>query len=316
MSPVAAQSRSVAVVDIGSNSIKVLVAARDASGAIRELKSRTLEARISAGIGAEKPKLTEEGIRRGLGAIRELLMEAEPYRPARTVLVATSAVRDAVNGAEFCARVKAAVKLDIRILSGTEEANAIGRGLTCDRALADLHDFYLFDLGGGSLECLSFKNRIVRQALSLQLGCVRLTEKFVTDPGAPFPAAARTAVIGHVKHVLSEAEFKFDLAGAAGVAMGGTVSTARAIVGAGAGKRAEQVSPVIPVTLVERLLDHVGVLPLVDRQRVPGLPPARADVFPAALATLLALAEASGLREFRHSFHNLRWGLAAELLDA
>ncbi len=314
MKPVVKRSPAVAVIDIGSNSIKVLVAARDAAGTVRELKSRTLEARISAGISADQPKLTEEGMRRGLGAIRELLMEAEPYRPAKIALVATSAVRDAANGAEFRTRVKAAVKHDIRILSGEEEANAIGRGLTCDPALADLRDFYLFDLGGGSLECLSFKDRLVRQALSLQLGCVRLTEKFVTDPTAPFPAAARSAIADHVKQAVAEADFKFDLPGAAGVAMGGTVSTVRAIVGAGAGKRAEQVSPVIPVALLERLLKHVAVLPLADRQRVPGLPPARADVFPAALATILALAETGGLQEFRHSFHNLRWGLAAELL--
>ncbi len=308
-------SRPVAVIDIGSNSIKVLVAARDPRGNLKQLLSRTLDARISEGISAEKPKLSEDGMRRGLGAIRELLMEAEPYRPARTILVATSAVRDATNGADFRARVKSATRHDIRVLSGDEEANAIGRGLTCDPALADLRDFYLFDLGGGSLECLAFKDRKVRQALSLQLGCVRLTELFVPDTSAPFSAEARAAVKEHVRSVLAENKFRFGLAAGTGVAMGGTVSTVRGIIGAGTGKKAEQTPAIISVALLEKLLDHVAVLPLDQRQRVPGLPPPRADVFPVALTTFLALADAAGLKDFRHSFHNLRWGLAAELLE-
>ncbi len=305
---------SAAVIDIGSNSIKILVAARDARGDLKQLLSRSLDARISEGISAEKPKLTEDGMRRGLGAIRELLMEAEPYRPAKTLLVATSAVRDASNGGEFRSRVKAAVKHDIRILTGVEEANAIGRGLTCDPALADLRDFYLFDLGGGSLECLSFRGRKVQQALSLQLGCVRLTEMFVPDTSVPFTSEARAATMQHVRFALTESNFRFDLPGAAGVAMGGTVSTVRAIVGAGTGKKAEQTPAIIPVAHLAALLDHVAVLPLDQRQRVPGLPPPRADVFPAALATFLALAEAGGFTGFRHSFYNLRWGLVAEML--
>ena len=150
---------SVAVVDIGSNSIKVLVAAPAPEGGLQTLLSHTIEARISAGIAAANPQLTEEGMARGLAAIGDLLAEAAPLHPARVQLVATSAVRDAVNGAEFRARVRKQTGLEIRLLSGDEEANLIGRGLTCDPALTSLQDFYLFDLGGGSLECLRFAQR-------------------------------------------------------------------------------------------------------------------------------------------------------------
>ncbi len=144
-------SPAVAVIDIGSNSIKVLVAARNETGVVTALKSKTIDARISAGISKAKPELSEEGMARGLAAIQELLTDAAPFSPVRTVLVATSAVRDAGNGDHFRARVRAATGHDIRILTGDEEANLIGRGLTCDPALADLKDFYVFDLGGGSL---------------------------------------------------------------------------------------------------------------------------------------------------------------------
>ena len=81
-------SRSVvAVIDIGSNSIKVLVAARDGAGVVQALKSRTIDARISAGIGQSEPRLSEAGMAAGLAAIQELLADAAPFKPAKTVLV-------------------------------------------------------------------------------------------------------------------------------------------------------------------------------------------------------------------------------------
>lgn len=305
----------VAVIDIGSNSIKSLVAARAPDGQLHALKQRTLDARISAGISKDKPMLSEEGMTRGLGAIRELVEEVRERRPARIQLVATSAVRDAANGAVFRERVRKAIGQDIRVLSGDEEANYIGRGLVSDPALAELRNFYVFDLGGGSLECLAFKNRKVQQALSLQLGCVRLTEKFVKDPAAPIPTAALQELTAHVAATLKEAALRFDLPESVGIGTGGTVTTVRAILGARDQLRAEETSPAVAVDQLRELLAQIAPLSLEQRKRVPGLPAARADVFPVALATIIAVAEAGGFAGFIHSFYNLRWGLAAELLD-
>lgn len=312
--PLPPKPPSVAVIDVGSNSIKVLVATKDPLGNPRALLNKTLDARVSAGISAEQPKLSDEGMFRGLGAIRELLMDIETYRPSTVLLVATSAVRDAANGAEFVRKVKAATKHDLRILTGTEEANAIGRGLTADPALKELQDFYLFDLGGGSLECLSFEQRKVRQAISVPLGCVRLMEKFVPDPGAPFSDEAAAQVLPFVEQEIAASGFRFDLAEHVGVVTGGTMSTIRAMAGAATGKKAELAPATYSLAQVQSIYDQLRALPLEDRQRIPGLPPPRADVFPVALATILALGELAGLTEFRHSFYNLRWGLAAELL--
>ena len=125
-------SASIAVIDIGSNSIKVLLASRTPDGSLTALMMRTLEARISAGISQACPRLGEQGIVRGLAAIQSLVADTAAYAPSRTVLVATSAVRDAANRAEFCERVRTATGRDIRILSGEEEASLIGRGLLCD----------------------------------------------------------------------------------------------------------------------------------------------------------------------------------------
>ena len=90
-----------AVIDIGSNSIKVLVADRGADGTPQEVLSRTLEARISQGLGADRPRLSVAGMARGVGAVAELADEARRLGALRVAAVATSAVRDALAAASL-----------------------------------------------------------------------------------------------------------------------------------------------------------------------------------------------------------------------
>jgi exopolyphosphatase / guanosine-5'-triphosphate,3'-diphosphate pyrophosphatase len=306
---------TVAIVDIGSNSIKVLVVSRAVDGQLVPVSMHTLDARISAGISRAAPRLSEAAIGRGIEAVTTLLAHAAPFQPARTVLVATSAVRDAQNGDEFRARVRAATGHEIRLLSGEEEANLIGRGLTCDPALTDLRDFYVFDLGGGSLECLAFRDRRIQQAVSLQLGCVRLTEKFVADPTQPLSADTRAQIAAYVRELIARGGFTFSLpAGAVAVGTGGTLNTLRTMLAARTGRNYEDIDSLLPATSLAEMLDWLNTLAWPERQRIPGLPPARADVFPTALATLLAVADLGGLAAFRNSLYNLRFGLAADEL--
>ena len=305
----------VAIIDIGSNSIKLLIAARGARGLPETVFSRTLDTRISAGISQIPPQLGEAGMAAGVAAIRELVGDAVRLGARSTVLVATSAVRDAANGREFRDRVRQATGCTIRILSGIEEANLIGRGLACDPSLAGLRNFYVFDLGGGSLEGLVFRDRRAVQETSLPLGCVRLTERCVADPTKPFGPLEGKAVFRAVKTAFGASGFAFSLAsGAAVVGTGGTLTTARAVLAARAGQAMELADPLLPCDRLRDLLGGLGALPLAQRTQVPGLPPARADVFPTALATLLAVAEIGDFSAYRHSLYNLRWGLAAEEL--
>jgi len=305
----------VAVVDIGSNSIKLLVAARAPDGRLLEVRSRALEVRISRGIGSAEPRLEVEGMKQGIAAIAALVAEARGLGAAAIVAVATSAVRDASNGAEFRDRTRSATGLELRILTGLEEANFIGRGLMTDPALAGLGDFDVFDLGGGSLECLSFRGRAVERAVSLPLGCVRMTERFVPDPTAPFGGATARAIRQHVRDALLGSGFPLPVPpGAAVVGTGGTLATVRAMVGEERAAPLVPGHPLIEVAQLRRTLARVEILDLAARRRMPGLPAARADVFPAALATLLALAEVGAFESFHYSLHNLRWGVAAECL--
>jgi exopolyphosphatase/guanosine-5'-triphosphate,3'-diphosphate pyrophosphatase len=309
-------SPRVAVVDIGSNSIKVLVAERGPDGRIVALLSKTLDARISAGISQAKPRLSAESMARGIDAIQQLILSALPFAPDRMLLVATSAVRDAENGTAFRESVRAATGHDVRILGGKEEADLIGRGLTCDPALAGLSDFYVFDLGGGSLECLAYRERQVETARSLQLGCVRLTESLVPDASAAIDSSTVRAIQAHTRAELLASEFRFTLPiGSVAVGTGGTITTVRAILAARDGLPLEKTSTRVELERFRTLLQELSGLPLSGRKQIAGLPSGRADVFPAALATLVAVAEAGGFDAYQHSFYNLRFGLAAEALD-
>jgi exopolyphosphatase/guanosine-5'-triphosphate,3'-diphosphate pyrophosphatase len=305
---------TVAVVDVGSNSIKLLVAARDTAGRPIALAQRTLDVRIGAGLGQAAPRLSEDGMAAGLGAIRELLAFAAPFSPAQTHLIATSAVRDAENGADFRARVETAAGHHLRILKGDEEANLIGGGLLCDPALAPLRDFYLFDLGGGSLECLAFRDRRIAQVISLPLGCVRLTERFIIDPAWPVTTAAATALALHVRRALQDSGFRFTLGAAGAVFTGGSMTSVRAMTAAMHNLSLADTPPFVPVDTLRALVDEALPMTLAGRKKIPGLPAARADVFPAALITMLTIAEFGEFRHFHHSLHNLRWGVAADAL--
>ncbi len=310
----------VAVIDIGSNTIKLLVAARTPTGGIETVRYAVEEARIGRGLGSARPMLDTASMTRGTEAVGRLLAVAREYSPDRTVLVATSAVRDAANGAAFTARIQAETAHPVRILTGDEEADFIGRGLAADPALAGAGEFYLFDLGGGSLECLEFRARRVTQATSLRLGCVRLTESCVADPAGRFTDTDRAAVVAAVARELGDADtprFRFTLpAPAAAVATGGTITCVRSMLAAATGDAHAGTSATITRDQLETLFARVSALPLAARREFPGLPAARADVFPAALATLLAVARPAGVERFTHSLYNLRYGIADELLEA
>jgi exopolyphosphatase/guanosine-5'-triphosphate,3'-diphosphate pyrophosphatase len=142
-----------------------------------------------------------------------------------------------------------------------------------------------------------------------------MTEMFVTAPGSPLDEAEAGCIRLHVRTSLSEAEAPLPVPrGAAVIGTGGSLTTIRAIVAANDGVPIAQADPVITVALLKGVLASVGSADLAARRRIPGLSAERADVFPAALVTLLALADLGGFGAYRHSFRNLRWGVAAELL--
>ena len=308
-------SDSIAVIDVGSNSIKLLVACVDELGrSIKALYSKTIEARISTGINNELPTLTEAAINRGTAAIVELYGLSLEHKPNKFAIVATSAVRDAENSREFQRVVAETTGLRMRILSGTEEATYIGRGLSCDPAIREMSSFIQIDIGGGSLELIRFEGGAINKAISLPLGAVRLTERFVTDKTVPLPLKSENALREFVTKQLERSGFDFFPAELPLIATGGAFDVSRAILAAQEGNIQAESSTRLERKALNSLKEKLTTSSLEERLKMNHLPAARADILPVALITINALLEYADRVHITHSLYNLRYGIAADVL--
>ncbi len=303
----------VAVIEVGSNTIKLLVAGPGPD--IQTLDWAALETRISRGIGEAEPRLSEAGIEAAMESIDELLCRARSYTPLKTVVAATSAVRDAVNGDDFMARVSDHTGLPARLLSGEEEARYTGMGVALDPALQGRQTFYLLDLGGGSMELLDYADGLARQETSLPIGAVRLTEKFIHDVNASLNDEEREDIASAVKTAVVDSGFGFADRAYPLIVTGGTMSYARLLLAEKPWQTPAETSPNISFTRLRDLFLETAQMTLERRCRIPLLPKERADIFPTGLLMLLTVAELAGRDSLIHSFYNLRYGLAGELLS-
>ena len=180
----------VAAVDIGTNSTRLLVA--DIEGeSVRELDRRLEITRLGEGVD-ERHILLPQAIARVRNVLAEYRRAAEEAGADRTLAFATSAVRDAENGEAFLGEIEWSYAFKTRLLAGDEEALLTFRGVSAGRDVAP--GTIVIDVGGGSTELILGDAAGVAFYTSLDLGCVRLTERFGTDFGA---AAA------HVRDVLA-----------------------------------------------------------------------------------------------------------------
>ncbi len=177
--PVSAPKGPVAVIDIGSNSGRVVVYAPEPGGALRILASSRASLRLVRELD-ETHALSRESVERALDALRDFKAIAAGGSARRTLAVATAAVRDAANGLRFIERVRRELGIDVRILTGEEEARFGFLGAV--RGLA-VESGFLFDLGGGSLQLSRFRNRKLGEKDSFPLGALRLSDAFLrSDP--------------------------------------------------------------------------------------------------------------------------------------
>jgi exopolyphosphatase/guanosine-5'-triphosphate,3'-diphosphate pyrophosphatase len=305
-----------AVIDIGSNSIKALVAGRGPDPfTLRKVFEQTLEVRISTGIGGNPPMLTPAGIDSGIRAVGQLWRACREFAPPEAFrIVATSAVRSCANGNLFTDGIARTTGIQPMVLSGQEEAEAIAIGVLTDPGIRQrMETFTVFDLGGGSLELIRFKDHAVRNRTSLPLGAVRLTERFLADATVPVPPGEQQAMERHIDESLRQAGVCLH---PPLVGCGGGLAALRAI------HQQRQELPdiadqalVLPREALTSLEAEVVALPLAERMALPGMPPGRADILPAALTVFRMLLDWAGADVIHHSFHNLRYGLAFELLQ-
>jgi len=282
----------VAAVDLGTNSTRLLVADVE-DGRVEELDRETVITRLGEGVDRRR-RLLPEPIARVRNTLTDFRRRAEELGAERTLLVATSAVRDAENGEAFLGEIEWSYGFDTELLSGDEEAAMTLRGASVGRELGP--GTLLLDVGGGSTELTLPDFRV-----SLDVGSVRLTERFLASdpPTSEELAACREAV----RAVLPD----LDVRHAIGVA--GTITTIAALE-LGGYHRDRVHGHRITREAAERQLERLASLPLEERRELPGLEGARAPVIVAGAAIVAEALRFFALDELEVSEHDLLTGAA------
>jgi len=284
----------VGVVDLGSNSTRMLVADVD-EGHVEEVERRLTITRLGEGVD-ERRKLLPLPIARVRNALSEYRRELERLGAERTLAVGTSAIRDAENGEAFLGEIEWSYGFVTRLLSGDEEGELTRRGVSNGRPLKP--GTLVLDVGGGSTELIADGFRT-----SLDLGCVRLTERFLhADPPTREQLDAAAA---EVRGALPGLEPER----AIGVA--GTVTTLAALeLG---GYEPERVHGYrISREGVATQLERLAAVPLAVRRALPGLEPERATVIVAGALIVREVLDRYGLDELEASERDLLHGAALE----
>jgi exopolyphosphatase/guanosine-5'-triphosphate,3'-diphosphate pyrophosphatase len=302
----------VAVVDIGTNSTRLLIAEVDPStGAIEELLRHSKVTRLGDGVD-RTGSLSEEAIARVFVTLADYRAAIESHRCEANLAVLTSAVRDAANGADFAARVRADFNLDARILAGSEEAQLTflgamsGRPTTTDPTV-------VIDIGGGSTEFVLGVGQTAAFHVSLHVGVVRMSERHIhSDPPAPeelqsLALDARTTILDGLPPE-ERAPVK------RAIAVAGTATSAAAID--------LELDPYDPsrvhgyrlmLATVQMLLARLADMDEDRRRSVVGLNPDRAPTIVAGMIILEEALRAFELEDAEVSEHDILFGGALRL---
>ncbi len=307
----ATEDSRLAVVDLGSNSFRLVVfevhAARP--GALAGWWKRTDEihepVRVGAGVDSTGA-LGEDGMARASAAIEVFahFCEAAGLVDDEVDVVATSAIREATNSEEFLDRAREASGLAIRVLSREEEARY---GYLAAVNSTDLISGAVLDVGGGSLQLVRVHERLAGDLDSWRLGAVRMTERFLPGDGAATGKQLK-ALREHVARKLDQADW---LAGAERlVGIGGTVRNLAAAL-----QRALETPEfgvqgyVIEREPLDDLVARLARMPVADRRRVPGIKPARGDIVLAGAVVVQQVLESGGFAGIEATEAGLREGV-------
>jgi len=296
----------VAVVDIGTNSTRLLVADVSADGDVAELERQSTVTRLGQGVDASGA-LAPEAVQRVFSTLERYRQMIDEHGASETMAVLTSAVRDASNGAEFTARVREDFGLDARTLSGDEEAQLSFLGATSSRDPAAPSPVVVIDIGGGSTEFVVGSRGEVAFFVSTQAGSVRQGERFVrSDPPARDELAA---LADEVRGIFRAVPADVRASVRAGVAVAGTATQLAAID--------QALEPYDPARVhgyrldqagCERMLAQLAQLPEAERGEVAGLDPARAPTIVAGAVLMLEAMRAFDLDVIEVSEHDILRG--------
>ena len=282
----------VAAIDLGTNSTRLLVADVE-DGRVGEVERALRITRLGEGVD-ERRRLLPVPIARVRNVLADFRRAIDRLGAERTLAVATSAVRDAENGEAFLGEVEWSYGYSTRLLSGDEEAALTFRGVVSGRTLGP--GTLIVDIGGGSTELIHADRH-----LSLEVGCVRLTERFGDDldgiaacAAGVLPALEVEQAIGVAGTITSLAALDLRLAEYDPARVHGHVLTAPA---------------------VDEQLARLAALPLEERRQVPGLDPERAPVIVAGAAILREILRRYRIEMIEVSEHDLLHGAALAAVE-
>ena len=288
----------VGVVDLGTNSTRLLVADVD-DGHVEELERRTEITRLGEGVD-ERRQLLPLPIARVRNVLSEYRRELDAKGAERVLAIGTSAVRDAENGEAFLGEVEWSYGWKTRLLTGEEEANLTCKGVANGRALDNAT--VILDVGGGSTELIT-----ASRCVSLDIGCVRLTERFLrSDPPTHVELEACAA---EVQAALP------DLEPTSAIGVAGTV-TSLAALELGHYDPEQIHGRRLSREEVEGQLERLASVPLEERRRLPALEPERAPVIVAGAVIVDEVLKRYGLSGLKVSERDILHGaalVAAEL---
>jgi exopolyphosphatase/guanosine-5'-triphosphate,3'-diphosphate pyrophosphatase len=300
------------VVDIGSNSTRLLVAECREGRVVQELERRSAVTRLGKGVDASGA-LDPEAMERVFTTLAEYGSLIGEHDAERRLAVLTSAVRDAANGSEFASRVEHEYGLEPHVLTGDEEARLTFLGATSERDPADQTPTLVIDIGGGSTEMVIGTGREAGFHVSNQAGVVRQTERHIHhDPPQPeeLDALAAGARSIFTEGVPEEQRRAVQHA----IAVAGTATSLAAIAQALDPYDPEKVHGYrLSTAEIERLLGELAAVPLEQRREVPGLHPDRAPTIVAGALILREAARLFGLSEVEVSEHDILRGAALGL---
>jgi exopolyphosphatase/guanosine-5'-triphosphate,3'-diphosphate pyrophosphatase len=294
-----------AIFDLGSNSIKCVMAETRAAG-VRVLFEESIGTRLAEHL-IDTAELRPDAIARTLEALRYLRAEADKLKVQHFRAVATSAVRDSRNRKEFLRAAKEVLGFPVRLLSGNEEAETIFAGV-----MADPHwrgqDLFILDVGGGSAEWVQGRHGKFERRVSLPLGAVRLRERFLHE----YPVASDTAdlLVETIRAQITHPLAHYQLGTRRLLGTGGTITCLVAIH-----KKLESFDPrkidhaTLSLRQVKDLLHSFTGCTLDELRKRPGLPPKRADLMIPGTAVVLATMQLLGTEKLNVSVRGLRYGV-------
>jgi len=300
----------VAVVDIGTNSTRLLVAELERERVVAELERRSTVTRLGIGVDADG-RLREDAMQRVFSTLEEYREQIERLDAERAIAVLTSAVRDSANGQQFAEQVERRYRLRPHVLAGEEEARLTFLGATSERD--DERPTLVIDIGGGSTELVVGSRGEVSFHVSTQAGVVRQTERHLdSDPPSDGELAALAqdarAILGDAVPAERRREVRH------AIAVAGTATSLGAI--------AQELEPYDPEKVqgymlsrdrCEQLLERLAAIPLAERRQVPGLHPDRAPTIVAGAVILLEALAVFELDQVEVSEHDILRGAALAL---